>query len=159
VTERYILRDFGDPTFSALLIPVLYVQRANTVRGRIQGLEAAYEIGVSLGRMGSITPFGTMGWLKGSDLTPDRNALRPIQSFCNRADTPIPLRGSTSDAPLSSGATFGARYSDRQGVWSGQYEIRYQARVERVDPLHLATAISTQYDSFASRVEAAKIER
>jgi outer membrane receptor protein involved in Fe transport len=221
VTERYILRNFGDPTFSVLLVPntalkpergsnyefgvkierqrvlasvgyfrnnlkdfirnefsdtlfvpadtargllpispafpfhgVLYVQRANTARARIEGLEAAYEIGVPIGRAGSITPTGTLGWLKGSDLTPAGNALRLIQSFYNRTDTPVALRGSTSDAPLSSispfGATFGARYSDRQGVWVGQYEMRYQARVTRVDPLDLATAISTQYGSFAS---------
>ena len=43
-----------------------------------------------------------MGWVKGSDLTPDRNALRLIQIFCNRTDKPIPLRGSRSDAPLLS---------------------------------------------------------
>jgi outer membrane receptor protein involved in Fe transport len=221
VTERYILRDFGDPTFSVLLVPntalkpergsnyefgvkiererllasvayfrnnlrdfirnefsgtlfvpadrargllplspffpvhgVLYVQRANTARARIQGIEAAYEIGLPLGRAGSLTPYGTMGWLKGSDLTPDSNALTLIRNFYNRADTPVRLRGSASDAPLSSispfGATFGARYGDRQGVWSGFYEIRYQARAERVDPLDLTTAISTQYGSFAS---------
>lgn len=221
VTERYILRDFGDPTFSVLLIPntglkpergsnyefgvkierqrvlasigyfrnhlkdfirnefsdtlfvpadpargllplspffpfhgVLYVQRANTARARIQGVEAAYEIGLPLGAAGSLTPYGTMGWLKGSDLTPDRNALTLIQNFYNRDDTPLRLRGSASDAPLSSispfGATVGVRYSDRRGVWSGLYEIRHQARVERVDPLDLTTAISTQYGSFAS---------
>lgn len=221
VTERYILRDFGDPTFSVLLVPntalkpergsnyefgvkierqrvlasisyfrnnlkdfirnefsdtlfvpadtargllplspffpfhgVLYVQRANTARARIQGIEAAYEIGLPLGRAGSLTPYGTMGWLKGSDLTPDRNALALIQNFYNRADTPLRLRGSARDAPLSSispfGATIGVRYSDRQGVWMGLYEIRRQARVERVDPLDLTTAISTQYGSFAS---------
>lgn len=221
VTERYILRDFGDPTFSVLLVPntalkpergsnyefgvkiererllasvgyfrnnlkdfirnefsgalfvpadpargllpispffpvhgVLYVQRANTARARIQGVEAAYEIGLPLGGAGGLTAYGTMGWLKGSDLTPDRNALTLIQNFYNRADTPLRLRGSASDAPLSSispfGANFGVRYSDRQGVWSGFYEIRYQARAERVDPLDLTTAISTQYGSFAS---------
>lgn len=221
VTERYILRDFGDPTFSVLLVPntalkpergsnyefgvkierervlasvgyfrnnlkdfirnefsdtlfvaadpahglepispafplhgVLYVQRANTARTRIQGLEVAYEIGAPLGRAGSITPYGTMAWLKGSDLTPDDNALRLIEDFYNRPETPLRLRGSTSDAPLSSispfGATFGARYSDRRGVWAGHYEVHHQARVTRVDPLDLVTAISTQYGSFAS---------
>ena len=221
VTERYILRDFGDPTFSVLLVPntalkpergasyefgvkverqrllasigyfrnnlkdfirnefsdalfvpadaargllplspffpfhgVLYVQRANTARARIQGIEAAYEISLPLGRAGSLTPYGTMGWLKGSDLTPERNARTLIRNFYNRIDTPLPLRGSVTDAPLSSispfGATFAARYSDRAGAWSGFYEVRYQARVRRVDPLDLATAISTQYGSFAS---------
>jgi hemoglobin/transferrin/lactoferrin receptor protein len=221
VTERYILRDFGDPTFSVLLVPntalkpergsnyefgvkierervlasiayfrnnlkdfignefsgtlfvpanpaqglepispafplhgVLFVQRGNTAQARIQGVEAAYEIGLRFGRAGGITPYGTIAWLKGSDLTPDQNTLKLIEQFYNRDDTPLRLRGSTNDAPLSNispfGTTFGARYSDRKGVWSGLYEIRYQARVERVAPLDLTTAISTQYGSFAS---------
>ena len=221
VTERYILRDFGDPTFSVLLVPntalkperggnyelgvkiererlsasvgyfrnnlkdfirnefsdtlfvpanpaqglepvspafplhgVLYVQRGNTARARIQGVEAAYEIGLRIGRAGSITPYGTIAWLKGSDLTADQNTLKLIRQFYNRDDTPLRLRGSTSDVPLSNispfAATFGARYSDRKGVWAGLYEIRHQARVERVAPLDLTTAISTQYGSFAS---------
>jgi outer membrane receptor protein involved in Fe transport len=221
VTERYILRNFGDPTFSVLLVPntalkpergseyelgvkierermrasagyfrnnlkdfirnefsgtlfvpadpahglepispafpfhgVLYVQRGNTARARIQGLEAASEIDVSLGKAGSLTPYGTLSWLKGSDLTPSQNTLTLIEGFYNRDDTPLRLRGSAGDAPLSGispfGAYFGARYSDRRGVWLGQYEIRHQARVTRVDPLELATAISTQYGSFAS---------
>ncbi|MBV9209480.1 MAG: TonB-dependent receptor [Acidobacteria bacterium] len=221
VTERYILRDFGDPTFSVLLIPntalkpergsnyefgvkierervlasvgyfrnnlkdfirnefsstffvpadpahglepispffpfhgVLYVQRGNTARARIQGVEAAFEIALRLGRAGSITPYGTLGWLKGSDLTPDENTLTLIRQFYNREDTPLRLRGSVSDAPLSNispfGSTFGARYADRKGVWLGLYEIRAQARTTRVAPLDLATAISTQYGSFAS---------
>lgn len=221
ITERYILRDFGDPTFSVLLIPntalrpergdnydlgvkierarllasvgyfrnnlrdfirnefsdtffvpadpaqglepispafpfhgVLYVQRGNTARARIQGVEAAAEVGMTLGRAGSITPYSTMAWLKGSDLTPDQNTRTLVQRFYNRADTPFRLRGATSDVPLSSispfGATFGARYSDRKGVWSALYELRHQARTERAAPLDLTTAISTQYGSFAS---------
>jgi outer membrane receptor protein involved in Fe transport len=220
VTERYLLRDFGDPTFSVLLIPnttlkpergynydagvkiqrerwsaslgyfrnnlrdfirnefapalfvpadtgrglnplspffpfhgVLYVQRANTARARIQGLEAAYEVSVPLGVAGSVTPFGTLGWLKGSNLTPDENARAIIRSFYNRADTPVPLRGSESDAPLPGvvpfSGFFGARYSDRRGVWVGEYEAEYRARTTRVDPADLATPISTQYGSFA----------
>lgn len=221
VTERYLLRDFGDPTFSVLIIPntalrpergdnydagvkiqrqrwnaslgyfrnnlhdfirsefapalfvpadpargldalspsfpfhgVLYVQRANTARARIQGFEATYEASVSLGAVGSVTPFGTLGWLKGSNLTPDNNARAIIRSFYNRADTPVRLRGSERDAPLTGAAPFagffGARYSDRRGVWVGEYEAEYRARTTRADPADLATPISTQYGSFAS---------
>lgn len=221
VTERYLLRDFGDPTFSVVIIPntalrpergdnyeagvkiqrgrwnaslgyfrnnlrdfirsefapalfvpadparglealspsfpfhgVLYVQRANTARARIQGFEAAYEASVSLGAAGSVTPFGTLGWLKGSNLTPDENARNIIRSFYNRADTPVPLRGSERDAPLTGvapfGGFFGAMYSDRRGGWVGEYEAEYRARTTRVDPADLATPISTQYGSFAS---------
>lgn len=221
VTERYLLRDFGDPTFSVMIIPnaalrpergdnydagvklqrecwnaslgyfrnnlrdfirgefspalfvpadparglgalspsfpfhgVLYLQRANTARARIQGLEAAYEASVSLGAAGSVTPFGTLGWLKGSNLTPDENARAVIRGFYNRADTPVRLRGSERDAPLTGvapfGGFFGAHYSDRRGAWVGEYEAEYRARTTRVDPADLTTPISAQYGSFAS---------
>jgi outer membrane receptor protein involved in Fe transport len=221
ITERYLLRDFGDPTFSVLVIPnaalkpergqsidaglkiqrarwnaslgyfrnnlkdfignafadplfvpadpgrglnpispffpfhgVLYVQRANTARARIQGLEATYEMSLPLGRRGIITPFGTSGWLKGSNLTPDKNTLELISQFYHRADTPVQLRGSATDAPLTGITPFrtisGIRYDSSRRRWFGEYEVRYQARVRRVDPLDLTTAISTQYGSLAS---------
>jgi outer membrane receptor protein involved in Fe transport len=221
VTERFILRDFGDSTFSVLLAPnttlrpekgisydlgvkiqrtrwsamfsyfrndlrdfirnefapalfvpadpnrglnpispffpfhgVLFVQRANTARARIQGYEGAYELNVPLGAAGSITPFGTFGWLKGSNLTPDENTRTLIRTFYNRSDTPVPLHGTMEDAPLTGispfGGFFGARYSDRKGRWVSEYDVLYRARVTRVDPADLSTAISTQYGSFAS---------
>lgn len=221
ITERYLLRDFGDPTFSVLVIPntalkpergqeydagvkiqrakwnvsmgyfvnhlkdfigsafapplfvpanpsqglepispffpfhgVLYVQRTNTARARIQGFEAAYEISVALGHAGVITPFGTLGWLKGSNLTPDQNTLNLIAQFYNRADTPIPLRGSPGDAPLSGITPFrlidGVRFDSLRRRWFGEYEVRYQARVRRADPLDLSAAVSTEYGTLAS---------
>jgi outer membrane receptor protein involved in Fe transport len=227
ITERYSLRDFGDPTFSVLLVSntalkpergksydigikiqrdrwgasfgyfrnnfedflrsafanalfvpadpsrglepvspsfpfhgVLYVQRINTARARIQGVEAAYEISIPLSKRGSIAPFATAGWLKGSDLTPDRNALRLIEQFYNRPDTPVRLKGSAGDAPLSgitpAKVVVGARYSSAEGRWFGEYQLRYQGRVSRVDPLDLSTTISTQYGTFASLNSLAK---
>lgn len=222
LTERYLLRNFGDATFSVPIIPntalkpergsnydiglkvqrerwnatfeyfrnnlrdfirgefapvlfvparpesglqplsptfpfhgVLYLQRANTARARIQGYEATYEASIPLGaRGGSITPFGSLGWLKGSNLTPDENTLALIRGFYNRTDTPVPLRGSERDVPLPGispfGGLFGARYTDREGVWMGEYDVRHRARATRVDPADLSTAISTQYGSFAS---------
>ncbi|HEX8652643.1 MAG TPA: TonB-dependent receptor [Pyrinomonadaceae bacterium] len=221
ITERYLLRDFGDPTFSVLVIPntalkpergqtyelgvhlqrsgwnasfgyfnnnledfirsvfadplfvpadpsrglhpispffpfhgVLYVQRTNTARARIRGLEAAYEISVPLGRWGVMSPTGTLGWLKGSNLTPDEDTLNLIRLFYNRTDTPVPLHGSTEDAPLSGITPFrainGVRYDSPKRRWFGEYEVRYQSRVRRVDPLDLTTTISTQYGSLAS---------
>jgi outer membrane receptor protein involved in Fe transport len=221
VTERYLLRNFGDPTFSVLLIPntalkpergrnydvgvkiqrerwsaslgyfrndlrdfirgefspalfvpadparglnplstsfpfhgVLYLQRTNTARARIHGYEAAYEASIPLGSFGSVTPFGTLGWLKGSNLTPDENTRTLIRNYYNRSDTPVPLRGSEQDAPLPGiapfGGFFGARYSDRRGGWVGDYQVEYRSRVTRVDPADLATPISTQYGSLAS---------
>ena len=221
ITERYILRNFGDPTFSVLLIAntalkpergnsyeagiktqrdtwaaslayfrnnlndflrpafsnvlfvpadpargleplspefpfhgVLYVQRTNTARARIQGIEGSCELSIPIGGEGSVSPFGSFGWLKGSDLNPDANAAALIEQFYNRSDTPIRLRGSLTDAPLP-GITpfrgvFGVRYSSISGKWLGQYQVRYESRVVRVDPLDLSTTISTQYGTLAS---------
>ena len=221
ITERYLLRDFGDPTFSVLVIPnttlkpergsnydigvkvqrakwnaqagyflndlsdfvgsafapplfvpadpsrglnpispffpfhgVLYVQRTNTARARIRGFEASYEASLRLGHAGTITPFGTLGWLKGSNLTPDQNTLKLVAQFYNRTDTAVRLSGSAKDAPLSSITPFrtidGVRYDSPKRRWFGEYEVRYQDRVTRADPLDLAAAISTQYGTLAS---------
>ncbi|HKP73681.1 MAG TPA: TonB-dependent receptor, partial [Pyrinomonadaceae bacterium] len=132
----------------------LYIQRTNTARARIQGSEAAYEVNLPLRRTSALTFNGTMGWLKGSDLTPDPNALALINSFYNRSDTPVPLRGSATDAPLA-GITpfrgiFAARYSDFRRGWFGEYEARRQSRVTRADPLELSSTITTQYGTLAS---------
>jgi outer membrane receptor protein involved in Fe transport len=221
ITERYLLRDFGDPTFSVLVIPnaalspergseydfgvkiqrarwnasigyfrnslndfiasafapplfvppdpvqginpispffpfhgVLYVQRTNTAKARIQGIEAAYEMSLRLDRVGVITPYGTLGWLKGSNLTPDQNTLKLLAQFYNRPDTPVPLRGSASDAPLSSITPLrtinGVRFDSSKGRWFGEYEVRYQGRVKRADPLDLSAAVSTEFGTFQS---------
>jgi outer membrane receptor protein involved in Fe transport len=133
------------------------VQRTNTSRARIQGLEGAYEVSLPLGeggRAGLLTPFGTFGLLKGSNLTPDQNTLKLIAQFYNRADTPVPLSGSPTDAPLSSITPLrmihGVRFDSPRRRWFGEYELRYQARVRRADPLDLSAAISTEYGTFAS---------
>jgi outer membrane receptor protein involved in Fe transport len=221
ITERYLLRNFGDSTFSVLVVPnttlkpergrsydvgirvqrskwhalvgyfvndlsdfvgsvfappliipadpgrglnpisslfpfhgVLYVQRSNVARARIRGFEGSYEASLSLGDAGTITPFGTLGWLKGSNLTPDQNTLKLIAQFYNRTDTPVPLRGSATDAPLSSITPFriidGLRFDSPKRRWFAYYQVRYQARVRRADPLDLTAAISTQYGTLAS---------
>ncbi|HKP10689.1 MAG TPA: TonB-dependent receptor, partial [Blastocatellia bacterium] len=220
ITERYILRDFGDPTFSVLLVAntalkpergnsyefgvktqrqhwraslayfrndlrdflrpafsnalfvpadpsrglepispsfplhgVVYVQRVNTARARIQGVEGTYEVNLPMGKAGSLSPYGTLGWLRGADLTPDATTVALIRQFYNRADTAIPLRGSPGDAPLS-GITpfrglFGLRYNSPKEKWLVQYQLRYQSRVERAAPLDLASTIQTQYGTLA----------
>jgi outer membrane receptor protein involved in Fe transport len=221
ITERYLLRDFGDPTFSVLVVPnaalspergsefdvgvkirrarwnasagyfrnnlndfiasafapplfvppdpaqgimpispffpfhgVLYVQRTNTAKARIQGFEAAYETSLPLGHVGVITPFGSFGWLKGSNLTPDENTLTLLAQFYNRSDTPVPLRGTANDAPLSSITPLrtinGVRFDSAKGRWFAEYAIRYQGRVERADPLDLSAAVSTEFGTFRS---------
>lgn len=221
ITERYILRNFGDPTFSVLLVPntaarpergrnldlgvkaqrqnwsasfnyfrnnltdflrpvfsapffvpadvprglqpispffpfhgVLYVQRANTARARIQGFEFVSHSTLRLGRVGALAASGAFGWLRGSDLTPDENAVKLIERYYNRSDTPIALEGSVKDAPLS-GITpfrgvFGLRFNSREGRWFAEYELRAQSRVKRADPLEISATISTQYGTLAS---------
>jgi outer membrane receptor protein involved in Fe transport len=220
ITERYLLRDFGDPSFSVLVVPntalrpergrefdlgvkvqrakwnvsvnyfrndlkdfignssagpffipsdpaleirpisndfpfhgVLYVQRVNTARARIQGLEAAYEVNLGLAR-GVISAFGSSGWLKGSNLTPDEATLRLISQFYNRSDTPVELHGSADDVPLSSITPLrtinGVRFDSLDRRWFAEYELRYQGQVKRADPLDLAAAIQTQYGTFRS---------
>ena len=220
ITERYLLRDFGDPSFSVLVIPnttlrpergrefdfgvkvqrakwnvsvnyfrndlkdfigntsagpffiqsdpalgigpisedfpfhgVLYVQRVNTARARIQGLEATHEVSLGMGR-GVISAFGSTGWLKGSNLTPDEVTLRLISQFYNRSDTPVELRGSADDVPLSSITPLrtinGVRFDSLDRRWFAEYELRYQGQVKRADPLDLSAAISTEYGTFRS---------
>jgi outer membrane receptor protein involved in Fe transport len=133
---------------------VLYVQRTNTARARISGFEAAYETSLQLGRAGVIRPFGTLGLLKGSNLTPDQNTLTLINKFYNRPDTPVPLRGSPGDAPLSSITPWrsinGVRFDSLGRRWFAEYELRQQGRVTRADPLDLSAAISTEYGTLAS---------
>ena len=223
ITERYLLRDFGDPSFSVLVIPntalapergrefdvgvkvqrakwsasanyfrndlkdfigstsagpfiipidpplglgpislefpfhgVVYVQRVNTARARIQGLETTYEVSLPLGRgqHGVISAFGSAGWLKGTNLTPDEITLRLLSQFYNRSDTPVELSGSASDAPLSSITPLrminGVRFDSSKRRWFGEYELRYQGQVKRADPLDLSAAISTEFGTFRS---------
>lgn len=221
ITERYLLRDFGDPVFSVLVIPnvaikperghevdvgvkiqrrawsvsagyfvnhlkdfigssfgpllfvppdpergleaispffpfhgVLYVQRTNTARARISGFEGTYEASLQWGRAGVVRSFGTVGLLKGSNLSPDQNTLALIDRFYNRPDTPAPLRGSSGDAPLSSITPWrtinGLRFDSLGQRWFAEYELRQQGRVTRADPLDLSAAISTQYGTVAS---------
>jgi hypothetical protein len=49
-----------------------------------------------------ISAFGSTGWMKGTNLTPDEITLRLLSRFYNRSDTPVELSGSPGDAPLSS---------------------------------------------------------
>jgi outer membrane receptor protein involved in Fe transport len=92
--------------------------------------------------------------LKGTNLTPDQNTLKLLAQFYNRADTAVPLHGSANDAPLSSITPFrminGVRFDSPKGRWFGEYEIRYQGRVERADPLDLSAAVSTEFGTFRS---------
>ncbi|MBS1808238.1 MAG: TonB-dependent receptor [Acidobacteria bacterium] len=132
---------------------VQYGQRINSARARIQGIEATAETSLSLGDFGSITPFLSLGYLKGTDLSPQANALTVIERFYNQG-TPIQLKGSATDVPLQNitpfRAVYGATYTDKQGAWFAEYQARSQARVRRIDPLDITAPNTTQYGTFAS---------
>jgi len=107
-----------------------------------------------LGRAVVVTPFGALGWLKGSNLTPDQNTLKLLAQFYNRSYTPVALHGSAKDAPLSSITPLrtinGLRFDSLKGRWFGEYEVRYQAQVKRADPLDLSAAVSTEFGTYRS---------
>jgi hemoglobin/transferrin/lactoferrin receptor protein len=128
-------------------------QRTNTAKARIQGLESSAQFGIPAGRAGTVTPYESLGWLKGTNLSPDAATVLLLEQFYNKPGTPAPLKGSPSDAPLTNvpgfRGIFGARYDSKGGIFA-DYEVRYQSRVERVDPEQLITTILTQYGSFAS---------
>lgn len=132
---------------------VQYAQRVNTAQARIQGIEATTEASLPLGDFGSLTPFLTLGYLKGTDLTPQASALIVIERFYNTG-TPIQLKGSSNDVPLPNitplRAVWGASYLDKRGAWFAEYQIRAQTRVRRADPLDITAPTTTQYGTFAS---------
>jgi outer membrane receptor protein involved in Fe transport len=132
---------------------VQYVQRVNTARARIQGVEATFEYALSLGAAGSLTPFSSMGYLKGTDLTPQASDVTIINARYN-SGTLIQLKGTPDDVPLPSITPFrtvtGAYYTDRKGDWFAEYQARYQARVRRANPVDITSTNTTQYGTFAA---------
>jgi outer membrane receptor protein involved in Fe transport len=131
---------------------VQYVQRVNTARARIQGVEATFEYALSLGAAGSLTPYSSMGYLKGTDLTPQANDVTIINARYN-SSTLIQLKGSPNDVPLPAitpfRGVFGAYYTDRKGDWFAEYSARRQARVRRANPVDITSTNTTQYGTFA----------
>ena len=131
---------------------VLIAQRTNTARARIQGVESSAEFSVPVPHAGSITPYESLGAMKGTNLAPDPATVLLLNEFYNRPGASVPLKGSPTDAPLTNIAPFrgifGVRFDSRGGAFA-DYEVRYQARVERVDPEQLTTTILSQYGSFA----------
>lgn len=132
--------------------------RINQGRNVIDGVEAAYEVSLPLGRWGTINPFGSMGWLHGVNLTAnsltDPARINIINTLYNRTDTLIKLEGSPTDVPLPNitpfRGVFGARVSDNKARLFVEYDARYQAQVKRIDPNSLVTTTLTNYGFFRS---------
>ena len=157
----------ADATLPAAVIPpcaasrthfVSFNGRINQGRNVIQGVEAAYEISLPLGRAGSLNPFGTLGWLHGVNLTANRITdparINIINMLYNRQDTLLQLEGNENDVPLPNitpfRGIFGARFSDRRARLFVEYDARYQAQVKRIDPNSLVTSTLTNYGFFRS---------
>lgn len=143
----------GSPAFGGKH-GVLFFQRANISKARIQGLEATGEVGIPLGRLGSLTPGASLGFLEGTNRTPTQTKISIIRQWYDRDDTLIPLEGSPDDVPLADitpfRGLFSARWASPGQSFFAEYELRYQSRVTRIEPELFSTAAVTQYGTIAS---------
>lgn len=118
---------------------VQFFQRVN-VPGTVtvKGFELAGEVAVPVGRAGSLNPFLSIGWQKGTTDSPDATQVQLMNAFYNRSDTPIRLEGTPDDAPFGEipawTGTFALKYSQAQAKWWAEYEWRWAGRITRVDP-------------------------
>jgi len=118
---------------------VQFFQRVN-VPGTVtvKGFELAGEVAVPVGGAGSLNPFLSIGWQKGTNDRPDATQIQLMQAFYNRSDTPIRLEGTPEDAPFGElpawTGTFALKYSQARAKWWAEYEWRWASRITRVDP-------------------------
>ena len=128
--------------------------RINFASAVIKGWESTGEASLPLGRLGSINPFYSAGWLHGTNNNPTTIQIAQLNAIYNRSDTPIPLSGSASDFPLASitpfRIVFGAQFLEQKGRFFAEYTGRHQARVERADPAQFVGTALVNYGSFLS---------
>ncbi len=138
-------------------VPQVAVQinaRINQASATIKGIESTGEASISLGGMGSINPFYSLGTLHGTNGSPTAVQITQLNAIYNRSNTPIKLTGSTADFPLGSITPFriiaGAQYLDSKGRISAEYNWRHQNQVTRADPSQFVGTALINYGSFAS---------
>jgi hypothetical protein len=128
--------------------------RINQASATIKGFESTGEASISLGGMGSINPFYSLGALHGTNGSPTTVQITQLNAIYNRSNTPIKLTGSASDFPLGSITPFrviaGAQYLDSKGRISAEYNWRHQNQVTRADPSQFVGTALINYGSFAS---------
>jgi outer membrane receptor protein involved in Fe transport len=126
--------------------------RINQAGTLIHGVEATFEASIGLNRAGSLTPFGSMSWLKGTNRSPTAQQLDIINRLFNRSDLLYRFEGSTSDVPQQGITPFrglwGVQYTDTRAAWFGEYTVRHQGQVRRVRPDDFASNL-TNFGSFA----------
>ena len=118
---------------------VLFFQRVNVPGDTIvKGFETSGEVAIPMGSHGSLNPFLSLGWQKGTVTNPSAAAITLMDAYYNRSDTPIKLEGTPSDAPYSEipawTGTFALKYSDAKARWWAEYEYRFATQITRIDP-------------------------
>ncbi|MGH9841051.1 MAG: TonB-dependent receptor [Blastocatellia bacterium] len=150
----------ADPAIGALGSPANGGRHSIQINGRINqasnliyGFESTFEGSIGLGIAGSLTPFGSMSWLHGTNESPTTAQLNIVRQFFNRGDLPFKFEGSESDVPLANITPFrglwGVQYNDVRATWFIEYTARHQARVKRVNPSGFEGNL-VNYGSFAS---------
>ncbi|MER3426651.1 MAG: hypothetical protein C4334_00925 [Pyrinomonas sp.] len=140
--------------FNRGLHAVSFNGRINQAKNLIYGFEGTYEVALPLGEVGSLTPYGSMGWMHGTNKSPTATQLDIIRRLYNRSDTPVRLEGSPDDVPLGNitpfRGIFGAIFNERKGRWFIEYSLRHQARVTRANPTGFQGPTLINYGTFAS---------
>ncbi|MEI6666674.1 MAG: TonB-dependent receptor [Acidobacteriota bacterium] len=118
---------------------VLFFQRVNIPGDTVvKGFETTGEVAIPVGTHGSLNPYMSLGWQKGTVTNPTAAAVTLMNAYYNRTDTPIKLTGTPSDAPYSEipglTGTLALKYTDAKGRWWGEYEVRFASQITRIDP-------------------------
>lgn len=117
---------------------VQFFQRVNVPGATtVKGFELAGEYAIPIGSKGSLNPFLSLGWQRGTIENPDANAIALMNAYYNRDDTPVKLEGTPDDAPYGElpdwTGTFALKYSDAKGAWWAEYEWRWASQMTRID--------------------------
>lgn len=118
---------------------VQFFQRVNVPGDvTVKGVEAAGEVAIPIGATGSLNPYLSLGWQKGTLSDPNPTQIQLMNAYYNRDDTPVKLEGTPEDAPYGElpawTGTFALKYSEAKAKWWTEYEYRWASRITRVDP-------------------------
>jgi outer membrane receptor protein involved in Fe transport len=118
---------------------VQFFQRINVPGAVIvKGVETAAEVAIPIGTVGSLNPFVSLGWQKGTQSVANATQTQLMNAFYNRNDTPVKLEGTPDDAPYGElpawSGTAAVKYAEARNRWWAEYEYRWSSRITRVDP-------------------------
>jgi outer membrane receptor protein involved in Fe transport len=118
---------------------VQFFQRVNVPGDVIvKGFEAAGEASLALGSFGSLNPYVSLGWQKGTQTIANATQTTLMNAYYNQAGTPVKLEGSVSDTPYGEipglTGTVALKYTDAKAKFWAEYEVRFASKITRVDP-------------------------